>query len=91
MNRIGVSPLSTRPKRGSMERRVIMDLSFPQGRSVNYGIDKNYYCGEEVLLTYSTIDTLAKGINELGTGCRVWKKDLLRYFRQIPLCPRTIH
>ena len=86
VNRIGISPLSTRPKCESMERRIILDLSFLPGHSVNDGINKDFYCGTPIKLTYPTIDTLAKRIWELGP-CLIWKKDLQRYFRQIPLCP----
>ena len=45
IRRIGVSPLSSRPKRDSQDRRVIMDLTFPFGSSVNDGISKTEYCG----------------------------------------------
>ena len=60
INRIGVSPLSTRPKRETGKRRIIMDLSFPMGASVNDGIDKDWYCGTPIKLTYPTIDVLAE-------------------------------
>lgn len=33
-----ISPLNTVPKRDSPERRVILDLSFPEGEGVNAGI-----------------------------------------------------
>ena len=33
-----VSPMMTRPKKNSPNKRVIIDLSFPPGRSVNSGI-----------------------------------------------------
>ena len=88
VGRIGISPLSTRPKRDSTERRVILDLSFPPNFSVNSGIDKNYYCGARINLTYPSIDDLCKRIFEIGNNCLVWKKDLQRFFRQLPLCPR---
>ena len=88
LNRIGISPLSTRPKRESSSRRVILDLSFPQGHSVNDGILKDRYCGEYINLSYPTIDTLAQRVVELGPSCLLWKKDAWRAFRQIPLCPR---
>ena len=89
ISRIGISPLSTRPKRESMKRIVILDLSFLQGASVNDGISKDVYCGQEINLTYPTIDTLAKRIFDLSKLGEVWmwKKDLLRAFRQINLCP----
>ena len=85
---VGVSPLSTRPKRESGKRRIIMDLSFPFGTSVNDSIDKNHYCSTPVDLTYPTINTLARRITQLGAGCQIWKKDMIRAFRQIYLCPR---
>ena len=88
IHRIGISPLSTRPKKNSSKRRIIMDLSFPENHAVNMGISATSYCGEEVKLTYPTIDILAKRIHDLGEYCLLWKVDLFRYFRQIPLCPR---
>ena len=89
--RMGVSPLSTQPKRESGKCRVILDLSFPPGSSVNDGIEKIHYCGEEIKLTYPMIDTLANRIATLvsqGKTVLIWKKDLLRAFRQVFLCPR---
>ena len=65
-----------------------MDLSFPENFSVNCAIDKNFYCGEPIKLTYPTIDMLAERVSNLGVGCKLWKKDLQRFFRQLPLCPR---
>ena len=97
ITRIGVSPMSTRPKKQSDQRRVILDLSFPIGSSVNSAIDKNFYCGTEITLTYPTVDTLAKRIADLAEQNKhssapqkilLWKLDLERYFRQLPLCPR---
>ena len=88
LNRIGISPLSTRPKRDTDSRRIILDLSYPEYCSVNSGIRKDQYCGKDIKLTYPTIDTLTKRIAELGEGCLLWKRDLSRFFRQLPLCPR---
>ena len=41
-----VSPLNSVPKKDSNERRVILDLSFPKGTSINDAIPKYYYLGE---------------------------------------------
>ena len=57
-------------------------------KSVNDGISKTHYCGQEIKLTYPTIDMLAKHVAELGAGSLLWKRDLKRFFQQIPLCPR---
>ena len=66
-----------------------MDLSFPIGASVNNGINKNIYCGREIDLAYPTIDTLARNENyPWQERLPIWKKDLLRTFRQVFLCPR---
>ena len=45
-----ISPLGAFPKKNSEKTRVIHDLSFPPGKSVNDGIS-----GEECSVTYSTV------------------------------------
>ena len=96
LDKIGISPLSTRPKKDSPERRVILDLSYPFFESVNDGISKENYCGEPINLRYPTIDTLAKRIVQLREQQKdkqhsetilLFKIDLSRYFRQVPICP----
>ena len=85
--RVGVSPLSTRIKKDGVSRRTILDLSSPEGQSVNDFIDKDSFLGFSVKLCFPGVDDLAKRIYELGRHCRLWKKDLRRWFRQIPLDP----
>ena len=75
LHRIGISPLSTRPKKDSDKRRIILDLSFPEGSSVNNGINKDYYCGEPIKLVYPSIDNLARRVAMLGQGALLWKRD----------------
>ena len=58
---VGISPLSTRPKRGSEDRRVILDLSFPIGESVNDGIPKDTYMGFHAKLTSPELMILQSG------------------------------
>ena len=86
-SKIGISPLSTRPKRDSLERRIILDLSFPPGRSINDGIIKDNYLGFQAKLSFPKIDEFACRIYILGKGCLMFKVDLSRYFRQLPLDP----
>jgi hypothetical protein len=45
---IALSPLHSVPKKDSSERRVIVDLSFPEGESVNLGILKDEYLGLKI-------------------------------------------
>ena len=90
-SRIGLSPLSTRAKCNSQEHRIIMDLSWPPGQSVNDGIAKNQYLGFNTKLTFPTVDVIAKRVMELKQGSseeiELFKIDLSGYFRQIPLDP----
>ena len=86
-SKIGISPLSTRPKKGTEDRRVILDLSFPVGDSVNDGIIKDQYMGMYAKLTFPKVDEFAFRIYTLGTNCVMFKVDLSHYFRQLPLDP----
>ena len=86
-SRVGISPLSTRAKKNSEDRRIILDLSFPPGDSVNDGILKDNYLGFQTRLTFPKVDEFAFRIYSLGKGCSMFKVDLSRYFRQIPLDP----
>ena len=56
----------TRDKPGSQNRRVIVDLSFPQDHSVNAGVDGNVYLKSEFLLTLPSIDHITDQIIKLG-------------------------
>ena len=50
------SPFMTREKSGSDKRRVIIDLSWPKGASVNDGIHKDSYLATDFYLTFPTVD-----------------------------------
>ena len=84
-SKVDISPLSTRPKKGSQDRRVILNLSFPIGQAVNDGIPSDSYMGLPVKLTFPKTDHFVIRIFQLGHGCLMFKVDLNRYFRQIPL------
>ena len=53
---IHTSPFMTREKPGSQHRRVIIDLSWPAGSSVNAGVDADMYAGAKYILTFPSID-----------------------------------
>ena len=53
-----VSALNAVEKRDSEERRVIVDLSWPCGHSVNDGIPSDSYLGEPLVLRFPTIDDI---------------------------------
>ena len=83
---IHVSPLNTVPKDGN-ERRVIADLSWPHGTSINDHISSTEYLGEELLLRYVTIEDICNMVCALGPGSYIYKRDLKKAYRQIPVDP----
>ena len=78
-----VSPLMTVPKKDSTARRVIIDLSYPIGHSVNSGVAKNFFQGSEFTYTLPTIHDMATRVTALGPGSYMWKTDLERAYRQL--------
>ena len=85
---IHVSPLLTRDKPGGTHRRVIVDLSFPHGYSVNAGVQSDTYLNTPFLLTLPTIDNITNKVKQLGKGCHLYKIDLSRAFRHVKLDPK---
>jgi hypothetical protein len=73
---LAFSPLNSVEKQGSLERRIIMDLSFPPGLSVNEGILKEIYQGEQVNLRYPSVDDLVDLVKKKGQSCLLFKVDL---------------
>ena len=81
------SPFMTREKPGAPHRRVIIDLSYPKGQSINAGISKDTYLGTPFILTLPTIDTVTSAVKRWGRGCHIYKLDISRAFRHIKLDP----
>ena len=87
-----VSPLNSVEKKDSVERRVILDLSFPPGgASVNAAIDMALVSDQDLSLRYPSIDSLVDLVVQCGRGCAMFKRDLKRAYRQIPVDPGDIH
>ena len=80
------SPLMTVPKEVT-KRRVIVDFSFPPGKAINDGIPKTTYLEFEVKFSLPSVRSMVERINELGTGCLLYKKDLKGAFRQFSIDP----
>ena len=92
---VAISPLSSRAKKESEKRRIIMDCSWPVGFSLNDGINKNKYLGKDIVLHYPTIDDICKRVYMLtqqfpGEDILFYKEDMTRAFRQVSVCPRDI-
>ena len=83
-----ISPMSTRPKKDTEQRRIIMDLSWPRnGLSVNDGIPDDTYLDLPMNLIYPTIDLLCKKLFKIGPKAMGYKRDLDRAFKQIGISP----
>ena len=79
------SPLGLVPKKSSSECpefRLIHDLSFPRGNSVNSHIDPAF-----TRVQYEDLDHCISIINSLGPNCWISKADLKDAFRILPVRP----
>ena len=60
--------------------RIVMDLSRPQGNSINEWISK-----DEFSVLYSKFDDAVKMVVDMGPGCFMSKLDVKHAFRLIPV------
>ena len=81
------SPLMTRIKKDSRFRRVIIDLSWPKGRSVNDGISKLHYVDGPMTISLPTTDDMERAVVQAGRGSFLYKTDLARGYRQLRVDP----
>lgn len=82
ISRFGVIPKRHQPGKW----RLILDLSFPEGKSVNDGIDKDV-CS----LQYESVDDAARILMGLGKGARMAKIDIAHAYRNVPVHPTDRH
>ena len=78
INRFGVIP----KKHQVGKWRLITDLSFPEGSSINDGIDANV-CS----LTYITVQEVAHRAISMGKGSLLAKIDIKSAYRLVPVSP----
>ena len=86
-SRLQTSPLQTVDK-DKTKRRVVLDLSFPPGRSVHDGIPKDTFLGVQFHLTLPRSADFVNLILSHGPASFMYKKDLRRAYRQIPVDPK---
>ena len=79
-----ISPLMTSFKKPS-SRRPVFDASF--GCSLNKITPQDYYLSYRAEYDFPKLDDLESMILEVGKGALLWKRDLARYFLQLPLDP----
>ena len=80
------SPIGLVPKSQPNQWRMIVDLSYPNGHSVNDGIDR-----ELASLSYASVDDAVRLILLLGRGTQLVKLDLEKAYRNIPVHPQDQH
>ena len=78
INRFGVIPKKYQPGKW----RIITDLSYPEGRSVNEAINP-----ELCSMSYITVDQVATTALALGKGAMIAKIDIKSAYRLIPVYP----
>ena len=79
ISRFGVIPKGHKTRKW----RLIIDLSFPKGQSVNDGIEPAL-----CTLSYTTVDAVAEIIARLGRGSLLAKIDIESAYRLIPVHPQ---
>ena len=77
-----ISPLGLIPKKVPGEFRLILHLSFPEGRSIISHIPK-IASG----VHYANIDDAIRLVRRTGRGCKLAKTDIKNVFRLIPVSP----
>ena len=81
------NPMMVRPKKEKDKFRVILDMSFPLGSSVNSHIPRMSFDGAPYKLKLPTALDLAEHIARKGPGCYMYKLDVPRAYRQLPIDP----
>ena len=82
---IMTSPLMTAVKKPN-SRRTVFDASFGDF-SLNLNTPEKCYLGEDYEFSFPKLDDFSNMILSLGQGCYMWKRDLSRFFLQLPLDP----
>jgi hypothetical protein len=77
-----ISPLGLVPKQTPGQWRLIHNLSFPLGSSVNDAIP-----GEFSRVSYETLDHALDIVASLGPGCYIAKTDIQSAFHLLPIHP----
>ena len=84
---VAISRFGVIPKEGQPGKwRLIVDLSHPEGRSVNDDI-KQEWCS----LSYTRVEDLVVRLLELGPGALLAKLDVKRAYRIVPVHPDDRH
>ena len=86
-DKLHTSPMMTWAKPDG-SRRLIVDLSWPQGASVNSSIPDDVCDNVDCKLKYPTLDTIVEAISRIGKNALIYKVDLKRAYRNLRSDPR---
>jgi hypothetical protein len=64
----------------------VYDATFGSN-SLNNSTPSDSYIGTKCVYSFPKIEDYRRIIIKCGTGCFLWKRDLSRYYLQLPLCP----
>ena len=82
---IHCSPLLTRPK-DTDKRRIILNLSYPRGQSVNDMVDRNKFDNRKFTLKFPSIDDVVNDAKDTIDPL-IFKIDIARAFRNLRVYP----
>ena len=80
-----ISPLMTAHKK-PLDRRTVYDASFGES-SINNSTPGDTYQGQPIHFTYPRVEDYRLMVLKAGHGAWMWKRDLSRFFMQLPLDP----
>lgn len=84
---IHCSPFGVIPKKNRVNKwRLILDLSSPEGHSVNDGVQKDL-----ATLSYMSVDDVVAEVLRKGKGTLLAKMDVKQAYRNIPVHPKDRH
>ena len=84
-----ISPMMTAPKKPD-SRRTVYDATYGD-KSLNNATPNDFYLGQPCIYTFPKIDDFRRMILQCGVGSFLWKRDLSRFFLQIPMDPNEYH
>ena len=83
------APLMTAAKKPD-GRRAVYDATYGD-KSLNNATPSDVYLGQPCVYTFPKINDYRLMILRCGEGCFMFKRDLHRYYLQLPLCPSEYH
>ena len=84
-----VSPIMTAPKKPD-SRRTVFDATYGE-KSLNNATPSDCYLGQPCIYTFPKLEDFRKLVLRCGRFSFMWKRDLSRFFLQIPMDPNEYH